>query len=97
MYLAKELASASPGESAMKRGFSGRELGARNKEEAAQAMGVTTTSAGARPRTVELRAAAKHGDAANEMYDMLRRDYAWKARRRRPINNGAEPLQEKGP
>jgi hypothetical protein len=40
-----------------------------------------------------MRAAAKHGYAVAEVYEMLRRDYASKARRRRPINNGATPLQ----
>lgn len=42
-----------------------------------------------------MRAAAKHGYAVAEVYEMLRRDYSSnsKARRRRPINNGATPLQ----
>ncbi|XP_062184629.1 uncharacterized protein LOC133888409 [Phragmites australis] len=94
MDLAKEPSSASNDGSAAKKGLSGRKLGAGNKEEAVGATGATTTSAGPRLRTVEMRAAAKQGDAATEMYDMLRRDYGWKASRRRPINNGAEPLQE---
>ncbi|KAL5215327.1 hypothetical protein ABZP36_004479 [Zizania latifolia] len=43
--------------------------------------------------TVEIRASTtKHQDEATKMYDMLRKDYAWKARRRSPINNG-EPLE----
>ncbi|CAD6260602.1 unnamed protein product [Miscanthus lutarioriparius] len=73
----------------------GRKLGAPNKEgtKATEGATTTTTSAGSRPRTVKMRAAAKHGDAVTEMYDMLRRDYASRASRRRPINNGATPLQ----
>ncbi|KAF8715010.1 hypothetical protein HU200_027556 [Digitaria exilis] len=99
---AKVLASASTDDvvAANKGLFSGRKLGAPNKEEGAKTttMGSTATSAaGWRPRTVEMRAARKHGDAAAEVYDMLRRDYAWKASRRRPINNGATPLQVKKP
>ncbi|PUZ47550.1 hypothetical protein GQ55_7G174700 [Panicum hallii var. hallii] len=82
---------------ATSKGFSGRKLGAPNKEETKTAMGSTTTSAGWRPRTVEMRAARRHGDAAAELYDMLRRDYAWKASRRRPINNGVKPFQVKKP
>ncbi|VAH48615.1 uncharacterized protein LOC119367917 [Triticum dicoccoides] len=44
---------------------------------------------GSRPaRTVELPAARRHRvDAADELHDMLRRDYAWRARRRKPIHN----------
>ncbi|KAF8703384.1 hypothetical protein HU200_032185 [Digitaria exilis] len=99
--LAKVLASASTDDvaAANKGLFSGRKLGAPNKEGAkTTTMGSTATSAaGWRPRTVEMRAATKHGDAAAEVYDMLRRDYAWKASRRRPINNGATPLQVKKP
>ncbi|KAF0890464.1 hypothetical protein E2562_002833 [Oryza meyeriana var. granulata] len=60
-------------------------------------------SSGRRPtaasRTVEMRTSTStkhHRDEAAKMYDMLRRDYAWKARRRSPINNG-EPLQEEQP
>lgn len=100
--LAKVLASASTDDVAAtaNKGFSGRKLGVLNKEEGTKAntMGATTSSAeGRRPRTVEMRAARKHGDAAAEMYAMLKRDYAWKASRRRPINNGATPLQVKKP
>lgn len=80
--------------------FPGRKLGAPNKEGTKATVGATTTTttttsaAGSRPRTVKMRAAAKHGgDEATEMYDMLRRDYTSKASRRRPINNGATPLQ----
>jgi hypothetical protein len=99
------LASASTDDSAANEGllFPGRKLGAANKEEGtkattrAAAMATTAASAGSRPRTVKMRAAAKHGDAAAEMYDMLRRDYAWKAKRRRPINNGATRFQVKKP
>ncbi|OEL32576.1 hypothetical protein BAE44_0006404 [Dichanthelium oligosanthes] len=97
--LANVLASASTDNVAANKGFSGRKLGAPHKEAANKAMGATptATSAGSRPRTVEMRAAGKHGDAAAEMYDMLRRDYASKASRRRPINNGATPLQVQKP
>ncbi|KAK3144525.1 hypothetical protein QOZ80_4AG0314250 [Eleusine coracana subsp. coracana] len=56
----------------------------------------TSAGAGSRPRTVEMRAAGKHADPATEMYDMLRRDYAAKAKRRRPINNGV-PMQDEEP
>ncbi|CAN6268166.1 unnamed protein product [Urochloa humidicola] len=97
--LAKVLFSASTDDVAAK-GFSGRKLGAPNKEAANEATGATTattTSVGSRPRTVKMRAAGKHGDAAAEMYEMLRRDYAWKASRRRPINNGASRFQVKKP
>lgn len=77
--------------------FPGRKLGAPNKEGTKATVGETTTTtsaAGSRTRTVKMRAAAKHGgDEATEMYDMLRRDYTSKASRRRPINNGATPLQ----
>jgi hypothetical protein len=76
--------------------FPGRKLGAPNKEGTKATVGATTTTsaAGSRPRTVKMRAAARHGgDEATEMYDMLRRDYTSKANRRRPINNGATPLQ----
>jgi hypothetical protein len=46
---------------------------------------------------VELRTAArKHADPVSEVYDMLRRDYRWRATRHRPINNG-EPLQYEEP
>ncbi|KAE8813983.1 hypothetical protein D1007_08908 [Hordeum vulgare] len=47
------------------------------------------TASGSRPvRTVEMRAARRHRvDAAEEMHDMLRRDYAWRARGRKPIHN----------
>jgi len=96
--LAKVLASASTDDSADSKGFSGRKLGAPNKEETKATMGSTATSAaGWRPRTVEMRAARRHGDAAAELYNMLRRDYAWKASRRRPINNGVKPFQVKKP
>jgi len=96
--LAKVLASASTDESAAaSKGFSGRKLGAPNKEETRATMGATATSAGWRPRTVEMRTARRHGDAAAELYDMLRRDYAWRASRRRPINNGVKPFQVKKP
>ncbi|RLM73603.1 hypothetical protein C2845_PM15G11170 [Panicum miliaceum] len=98
--LGKELASASTDDlAASSKGLSGRKLGAApNKEETKATMGATAaTSAGRRPRTVEMRAARRHGDAAAELYDMLRRDYAWKASRRRPINNGATPFQVKKP
>ncbi|KAJ1271417.1 hypothetical protein BS78_06G126800 [Paspalum vaginatum] len=90
----KNLAKPSTDDLAAKKEFSWRRHGASSKEGAG-AIGATTTtiSAGSRPRTVEMRAAAKHGDAIAEMYNMLRRDYAWRARRRRPINNGATPLQ----
>ncbi|KAL6650875.1 hypothetical protein ACP70R_009800 [Stipagrostis hirtigluma subsp. patula] len=95
-HLAKELWSASADDdSAVRKEFSGRKLAAGNKEEAAEAKGATTP-ARSPPRTVQMRVAAKHGDAATEMYDMLRRDYAYKASRRRPINNGV-PLQEEEP
>ena len=96
--LAKVLASASTDDSAASKGFSGRKLGAPNKEETKATMGATATSAaGWWPRTVEMRAARRHGDAAAELYNMLRRDYAWKASRRRPINNGVKPFQVKKP
>ena len=96
--LAKVLASASTDESAAaSKGFSGRKLGAPNKEETRATMGATATSADWRPRTVEMRTARRHGDAAAELYNMLRRDYAWKASRRRPINNGVKPFQVKKP
>ncbi|CAN6228459.1 unnamed protein product [Urochloa humidicola] len=94
--LANVLSSASTDDVAANKGFSGRKLGAPNKEAAIEATGATT-SAGSRPRTVKMRAAGKHGDAAAEMYEMLRRDYAWKASRRRPINNGASRFQVKKP
>ncbi|KAL6845775.1 hypothetical protein ACP4OV_024350 [Aristida adscensionis] len=98
VYLAKDLSLASTDdESAMKRGFSGRKLAAPNEEEAAEAKGAATPAAAAsRARTVRMRAAARHGDAAAEMYEMLRRDYAYRASRRRPINNGV-PRQEEKP
>ncbi|AQK44161.1 uncharacterized protein [Zea mays] len=54
---------------------------------------VGAAAAAATTRTVKMRAAVKHGYAVAEVYEMLRRDYASKARRRRPINNGATPLQ----
>lgn len=101
--LSEVLASASTDDSAANKGvFSGRKLGAANKEEGITkattgATATATASAGSRPRTVKMRAAWKHGDAAAEMYDMLRRDYAWKASRRRPINNGATRFQVKKP
>ncbi|CAL5016487.1 unnamed protein product [Urochloa decumbens] len=96
--LAKVLFSASTDDLAANKGFSGRKLGAPNKEGNKAIMGATTTSAGSRPQMVKMRAAGKkHGDAAAEMYEMLRRDYAWKASRRRPINNGASRFQVKKP
>ncbi|CAL5068334.1 unnamed protein product [Urochloa decumbens] len=97
--LAKVLFSASTDDVAANKGYSGRKLGAPNKQEGNKAtMGATTASAGSRPRMVKMRAAGKEqGDAAAEMYEMLRRDYAWKASRRRPINNGASRFQVKKP
>ncbi|TKW04865.1 hypothetical protein SEVIR_7G137900v4 [Setaria viridis] len=99
--LSEVLASASTDDSAANKGvFSGRKLGVANKEEGitkATTGATATASAGSRPRTVKMREAWKHGDAAAEMYDMLRRDYAWKASRRRPINNGATRFQVKKP
>uniref|UniRef100_A0A0D9W605 DUF4408 domain-containing protein n=1 Tax=Leersia perrieri TaxID=77586 RepID=A0A0D9W605_9ORYZ len=52
-------------------------------------------------RTVEMRTSAsatKHhrGNEINRIYEMLKRDYSSRARRRSPINNG-EPLQEELP
>lgn len=94
--LAKALASTDDDDLAANKVISERKLGAPNNKEGTKATvgaTTTTTSAGSRPRTVEMRAAAKHGDAVTEMYDMLRRDYASRASRRRPINNGATPLQ----
>ncbi|CAN6235291.1 unnamed protein product [Urochloa humidicola] len=97
--LAKVFSSASTDDVAANKGFSGRKLGAPNKDGTKTTMGTTAAadSAGSRPRTVEMRAARKHGDAAAEVYEMLRRDYAWKASRRRPINNGASRFQVKKP
>ncbi|CAL5031573.1 unnamed protein product [Urochloa decumbens] len=96
--LAKVLFSASTDDVAANKGYSGRKLGAPNKQEGNKAtMGARGTSASSRPRMVKMRAAGKHGDAAAEMYEMLRRDYAWKASRRRPINNGASRFQVKKP
>jgi len=99
--LGKALAVTDDDDLAANKVISGRKLGAPNNKEGTKAtVGATTTaaaaaatSAGSRPRTVKMRAAARHGDAVTEMYDMLRRDYASRASRRRPINNGATPLQ----
>lgn len=94
----KALASTDSDDLAANKVISGRKLGAPNKEGTKATVGgasstPTTTSAGSPPRTVKMRAAAKHGDAVTEMYNMLKKDYASKASRRRPINNGATPLQ----
>ncbi|KAM0881321.1 hypothetical protein ACQ4PT_033012 [Festuca glaucescens] len=56
---------------------------------------VVVNAGGSRPlRTVETRGATKHHhrDAAAEMNTMLRRDYAYRASRRKPIHND-EPLE----
>ncbi|KAK3142349.1 hypothetical protein QOZ80_4BG0345400 [Eleusine coracana subsp. coracana] len=74
-------------------GLAGSSAAARHRRPAGSA---TSAGAGSRPRTVEMRAAGKHADPATEMYDMLRRDYAAKAKRRRPINNGV-PFQDEEP
>ncbi|KAF7016881.1 hypothetical protein CFC21_030401 [Triticum aestivum] len=57
-------------------------------DDAGKAVPVSNAG-GSRPvRTVELPAARRHRvDAAEELHDMLRRDYAWRARRRKPIHN----------
>ncbi|KAM3387528.1 hypothetical protein ACQJBY_010395 [Aegilops geniculata] len=57
-------------------------------DDAGKAVPVSNAG-GSRPvRTVELPAARRHRvDAADELHDMLRRDYAWRARRRKPIHN----------
>uniref|UniRef100_A0A0E0DF39 DUF4408 domain-containing protein n=1 Tax=Oryza meridionalis TaxID=40149 RepID=A0A0E0DF39_9ORYZ len=47
--------------------------------------------------TVEMRASAwakHHRDEVARMHEMLKRDYASKARRRSPINNGEPSLEE---
>ncbi|XP_006653502.1 uncharacterized protein LOC102701077 [Oryza brachyantha] len=60
-------------------------------------------SSGRRPTvsTAEMRtpstSTAEHRrDEVAKLHDMLKRDYAWRARRRSPINNG-EPLEEESP
>lgn len=56
----------------------------------------SVANAGSRPRTAEMRTPTNRRDAATELYDMLKRDYASRASRRSPINNG-EALQEEEP
>uniref|UniRef100_A0ACD5UBW4 Uncharacterized protein n=1 Tax=Avena sativa TaxID=4498 RepID=A0ACD5UBW4_AVESA len=57
---------------------------------------VVANAGGSRPpETVEMRGATKHNhrDAAAELNDMLKRDYAYRASRRKPIHND-EPLED---
>ncbi|KAI5014764.1 uncharacterized protein LOC123430393 [Hordeum vulgare subsp. vulgare] len=73
----------------------GLNIGGRRHQVVGDDAGKAVPVGGSRPvRTVEMRAARRHRrDAADEMHDMLRKDYAYRARGKKPIHND-EPLDD---